>query len=195
MGSAAPPRRARRAAFTTTVASPRSRPSSITKDIMQHAYVRAYEHLGTFERRARFSTWLTQIAIYEALARAKRSRRFLSLDPTSSDAHITASSASSPEQQTSDVQMRSLLEKALDALPTETRVVFVLRAIEGLSTAEVAHCLGIREQNVKARLFRARRRLQCILRPSLEPVAPAYGFHRCRCDRVVAAVMGWISTV
>jgi RNA polymerase sigma-70 factor, ECF subfamily len=159
------------------------------EDVMQHAYARAYEHLATFERRARFSTWLTRIAVYEALARAKRSRRFVPLDSPAGDERPVASSRSSPEDQASDLQIRSLLEKAIDALSTETRVVFVLREIEGLSTIEVADCLGIGEQNVKARLLRARRRLQGILRPSLEPVLPVYGFHRCRCDRVVVAVM------
>ena len=70
------------------------------------------------------------------------------------------------------------------------RMVFVLRAVEGMSGAEVAECLGIAEETVKTRLFRARRRLQEMLVESIEPALPSiYEFHLSRCDRVVAAVL------
>ena len=76
------------------------------------------------------------------------------------------------------------------ALPEDFRTVFVLRAVEGMSGAEVAECLGIAEETVKTRLFRARRRLQEMLVQSIEPSLPSiYEFHLSRCDRVVAAVL------
>src|SRR5882724_10424859 len=103
---------------------------------------------------------------------------------------MSTTRASSPEQQTSDVEMRALLEKAVAALPEDFRAVFVLRAVEGMSGAEVAECLGIAEETVKTRLFRARRRLQEMLVQSIEPSLPSiYEFHLSRCDRVVAAVL------
>jgi len=161
-----------------------------TEEVMQDAYVRAYEHLHDFEKRARFSTWLTRIAVNEALARVRRGKRFDSLDSIIEEPFMSTTRASSPEQQTSDVEMRALLEKAVAALPEDFRTVFVLRAVEGMSGAEVAECLGIPEETVKTRLFRARRRLQEMLVQSIEPSLPSiYEFHLSRCDRVVAAVL------
>jgi len=154
------------------------------EDVMQQAYVRAYEHLHEFEARARFSTWLTRIAVHEALARVRRQRRFAPLPEQ------TLPGAHNPEQETSDVEMRRVLESAVDELPDDFRTVFVLRSIEGMSGAETAECLGIPEETVKTRLFRARSRLREILLASIEPTLPeVYDFHLSRCNRVVAAVL------
>jgi RNA polymerase sigma-70 factor (ECF subfamily) len=160
------------------------------EDVMQDAYVRAYEHLHEFEGRARFSTWLTRIAVHEALARVRRSKRFDSLDSQTEPPSMSHSENTSPEQLTSDVEMRALLEAAVSELPDELRAVFVLRAVEGMRGAEVAECLGIAEDTVKTRLFRARGRLQETLLASIEPAEPSlYEFHLARCDRVVATVL------
>lgn len=165
------------------------------EDVMQDAYVRAYEHLADFEGRAKFSTWVTRIAVNEALLRLRRSKRFDPLDTHSDqEPSMSAPSSSSPEQQASDVEMRAVLEKAVGQLPDEFRAVFVLRAVEGMSGAETAECLGIAEETVKTRLHRARGRLQEMLLSSIEPVVPTlYEFHLLRCDRVVAAVMARIT--
>ena len=159
------------------------------EDVMQDAYVRAYEHLHEFEGRARFSTWLTRIAVHEALARSRRGRRFQPLDDQEQQS-MSPGPRITPEEQASDHEIRTVLEKAIDSLSDEFRSVFVLRAVEEMSGAETAECLGIPEETVKTRLFRARARLQESLLASLEPVAPrAYEFHLSRCDRVVAAVL------
>ncbi len=166
------------------------------EDVMQDAYVRAYEHLHEFAGRALFSTWLTRIAVHEALARVRKSKRFDSLDAATEQPSMSNPSGSSPEQLTSDVEMRVLLESAVDALPDDFRAVFVLRAVEGMSGAEVAESLGIAEETVKTRLFRARGRLQETLLASFEPTLPAvYEFHLTRCDRVVAAVFQRIAAL
>jgi len=164
------------------------------EDVMQDAYVRAYEHLAEFEGRSKFSTWVTRIAVNEALLRVRRSKRFDTLDTHSDqEPSMSAPSSTSPEQQASDVEMRAVLEKAVSQLPDEFRSVFVLRAVEGLSGAETAECLGIAEDTVKTRLHRARGRLQEMLLVSIEPVVPTlYEFHLSRCDRVVSAVLARI---
>ena len=161
------------------------------EDVMQDAYVRAYAHLHEFEGRARFSTWLTRIAIHEALARRRRGQRFPPLEGQSEEPQsMPTASRFSPEQQASDTELRTVLEKAIDGLSDDFRAVFVLRTIEEMSGAETAECLGIPEETVKTRLFRARARLQETLLEALEPAAPrAYEFHLSRCDRVVAAVL------
>jgi RNA polymerase sigma-70 factor (ECF subfamily) len=165
------------------------------EDVMQDAYVRAYAHLHDFEGRAHFSTWLTRIAVHEAFARVRRARRFRPVDSQTEETQsVPTAPHFNPEGQASDGEMRTLLERAIDALPDEFRSVFVLRAVEEMSGAETAECLGIPEETVKTRLFRARARLQETLLEALEPAAPhAYEFHLSRCDRVVAAVMARIA--
>jgi RNA polymerase sigma-70 factor (ECF subfamily) len=164
------------------------------EDVMQDAYVRAYEHLHEFEGRSRFATWLTRIAVHEALARVRRQRRLDPLDSHSEEPSMITQSEMSPEQLASDGEMHAVLEQAIDSLPDDFRSVLVLRLIEGLSGAETAECLGIPEETVKTRLYRARGRLQEVLMSAVEPVLPrAYDFPRPRCDRVVGFVMRRIS--
>lgn len=166
------------------------------EDVMQEAYVRAFEHLHAFEGRSRFSTWLTRIAVHEALGRVRKRRRFASLEDDVDEASMTTSETTSPERQTSDGEVRRLLEDAVDRLPEEFRTTFVLRMVEGLTSGEAADCLGVPEETVRTRLFRARNRLQEILAEAFEPVAPrVYEFHLSRCDRVVDAVMNRIGTL
>ena len=131
---------------------------SEAEDIIQEAYVRAYEHLSQFEGRAKFSTWLTKIAIYEAYARVRRFdyRNVDSVSNLEDQGMDVKSKEHDPEQQRFDDEMRMQLERALDAIPDDYRSIFMLREIEGLSTAETAECLEISEENAKTRLHRAR---------------------------------------
>jgi RNA polymerase sigma-70 factor (ECF subfamily) len=160
------------------------------EDVMQDAYVRAYEHLDQFAGRAKFSTWLTSIAVHEALARQHRGNRYQELEPMSEregdPMDRFASSAPDPEQQASNSEIRSLLEEAVEKLPDPYRTIFMLRDIEEMSTTDAADVLEITEENVKVRLHRAR----ALLRKSLYASAgkerkEAFNFHAVRCDRVV----------
>jgi RNA polymerase sigma-70 factor, ECF subfamily len=160
------------------------------EDVMQDAYVRAFEHLHEFEGRARFATWITRIAIHEALSRARRAKRFEPMDADAEDFAMSTPRPGTPEDNASDGEMRELLEPAIDALPDEFRAVFMLRAVEEMSGAETAEILGIPEETVKTRLFRARSRLQQTLLAQLEPrLGHTFEFQRPRCDRVVSAVL------
>jgi RNA polymerase sigma-70 factor (ECF subfamily) len=163
------------------------------EDVMQQAYVNAYIHLDQFADRARFSTWLTRIAVYEALGRLRRRRRAREVDVSSvtegTGAGLT-SGEPSPEQQALTGELRRLLEGAVDALPCTSRAAFVLREVEGLSTAEAAACLGVSEDVVKTRLHRARRQLRKELFDRAGLVRQdAFAFHAPRCDRIVATVL------
>jgi RNA polymerase sigma-70 factor, ECF subfamily len=167
------------------------------EDVMQQAYVNAYVHLRQFDGRAAFSTWLTRIVIHEALARARRRGRFRSIDGEEGgmDNVIPLRSRDNPERQAFGRELRTLLEAAVDQLPDGLREVFVLRLVEGLSTAETAACLSINEDAVKTRLTRARARLRTDLSKSMGAVAPdVFRFFRPRCDRVVAAVLARITS-
>ena len=168
---------------------------SQVEDIVQETYVRAYEHLSQFEGRAKFSTWLTKIAIYEAYARLRRfdHQNVDSISELEEKGLFMNSSERDPERQTFDGEMRLLLERAFDVLPADFKSVFMLREIEGLSTAETAECLEISEENVKTRLHRAREFLQRELYATAGATArTAFQFLGPRCDRVVARVMARI---
>jgi RNA polymerase sigma-70 factor (ECF subfamily) len=165
------------------------RRDSEAEDVMQDAYVRAFSHLAEFKGEARFSTWLTRIAVHEALSRVRRERRLTPLDAQTQEASMS-SERDSPEQQAMDVEMRLVLDQAIDALPEDFRLVFVLREVEQMSGAEAAEVLGIPEQTIKTRLFRARQRLQESVLGAIDVSADsAYEFHLTRCDRVVNAVL------
>ena len=163
------------------------------EDVMQQAYVNAYTHLHQFADRARFSTWLTRIAVHEALGRLRRRRRIQEVDVSSETEGTGATLTSgepSPEQQALTGELRQLLEGAVDALPRTSRAAFVLREVEGLSTAEAAECLGVSEDVVKTRLHRARLQLRKELFDRAGLVRQdAFAFHAPRCDRVVATVL------
>lgn len=168
---------------------------SQAEDIVQEAYVRAYEHLPQFEGRAKFSTWLTKIAIYEAYARLRRFdyENVDSISNLEDEGLYMKSNERDPERQTFDGEVKMLLEGAFDSLPDDYRSVFMLREIEGLSTAETAECLEISEENVKTRLHRARGLLQRELYSAAGATAKtAFQFLGARCDRVVACVMNKI---
>ena len=165
------------------------------EDVMQQAYVNAYTHLHQFSGSARFGTWLTRIAVNEALARLRRRRRYEPFDDQS--APLSASSASAspdPERQALSGELRCLLEAAIDALPDGMREVFVLRDVQGASTAEAAEALDVSEDVIKARLSRGRAALRRFLtEESGAPDAEVFQFYRPRCDRVVAAVFAVVS--
>jgi len=165
-----------------------------SEEVMQEAYVRAFEHLAQFAGRSKFSTWLTKIAVYEAYGRLKNRQRTSGFDDYMEQ--LMAASDRSPEERTFDSEMRSLLEIAVDSLPDDYRSVLMLRDIEGLSTAETAECLNISEENVKVRLFRARALLRKRLFERAGAVsAGAFQFLGARCDRVVENVLRRIERV
>jgi RNA polymerase sigma-70 factor, ECF subfamily len=160
------------------------------EDVVQDAWVRAYTHLRQFTGRASFATWLTRIAIHEALARRRYRVRHIALDEHAS---TLPAPTRPPEQELGARQVASALEAAIDALPAHYRIAFVLRDLEGLSTVETAACLDVPEATVKTRLHRARALLRSQLDTALDVSADGvYAFGGQRCDRVVSTVMARI---
>lgn len=163
------------------------------EDVMQDAYVRAYTHLRQFDHRAKFSTWLTKIAVHESLARMRLRRRLVEIDSLTETDEVNmtlASGAPSPAQEALTETLRIVLEAVVDALPQIYRSVFVLREIEGMSITETAESLSISEQTVKVRLHRARARLRKdIYARTGAATASAFEFMGARCDQMVATVM------
>jgi len=169
------------------------RDDSEAEDLIQDTYVRAYQHLSQFEGRAKFSTWLTRIAVNEALARKHRLDLYKEPGPMSEHQGEKmdrfASNAPSPEQQASSSETLRLLENAVATLPEIYRMVFVLRDVEDMDTGDTAAALNISEESVKTRLHRARALLRKKLYTQAGACAShAFSFHADRCDRVVRNV-------
>lgn len=166
------------------------------EDVTQDAYVRAYQHLGQFAGRSQFATWLTRIAIHEALARSKRRRRTEQLEgnswnqDTENREDTVPANAPNPEEQLLASELRSALEDAILSIPEQYRLVLMMRDVEQLNTEETAAALELTEENVKVRLHRARGMVRKSLFARAGADAPrAFGFMGQRCDRLVARVM------
>jgi RNA polymerase sigma-70 factor (ECF subfamily) len=175
------------------------RNDSDAEDVLQETYLRAFQHLEDFRGDAAISTWLTRIALNEALGRLRRRRATVELSAvanvsTRDDTHVvpfpTTSIEIDPEMTLARKQMVGLLETAIDNLPDPFRVVFVLRSIHEMSVQETARQLGVPEGTVKTRLHRAR----LLLRQSLEvefgsALESAFPFAGRRCARISEAVL------
>jgi RNA polymerase sigma-70 factor, ECF subfamily len=172
------------------------RDESEAEDVMQQAYVNAYTHLHQFDGRSAFSTWLTRIAVHEALARARRRGRYMSMDPenpSTSERVPSLSAIPDPERLAIARELGALVESAIDRLPDGTREVFVLRQLEGMRTDEVAEALSVSEAVVKTRLSRARAALRReLFNHAGLAASDTFRFQAPRCDRVVLAVLARI---
>ncbi|MBI3668392.1 MAG: sigma-70 family RNA polymerase sigma factor [Acidobacteria bacterium] len=136
------------------------------EDALQEGLLSAYRNLRRFEGRAQFSTWLTRIVINAALMRrrSQRIRQGVSLDEPPREGELPlaekfADSGPSPEQVYAGKQLNQMVEEDLAGLSPLLRSAFLLREIEGLSTGEAAEKLGVNENTLKARLWRARQEL------------------------------------
>lgn len=161
------------------------------EDVVQEAYLRAFRELAGFRGEALFSTWLTRIACHEALARAQKRRRLVSLSPVAGGGEPPdpPSETIGPEREQENRELHAVLQEAVEILPDPLRTVFCLREIEGLSTEETADLLGLTVENVRVRLHRAKRGLRQTLDQRIgKEVRRLYLFDGARCDRVVAAV-------
>ena len=137
------------------------------EDVVQDAFLKSYENLKNFQEQSKFYTWLVRIAVNEALMRLRRRRpeRMVSLDEdvkTEEDSmpREVADWTPNPEQQYSQEELREILQRTIQGLPSSFRTVFVLRDVEGLSTEETAEALGLSIPAVKSRLLRARLQLR-----------------------------------
>lgn len=158
------------------------------RDVVQESYLRAYRKLDQFRGPDGFKSWLAQIVLNEARARL---RKPLLIDDDE-DALLDAPALQSdePEFDAMSSQARRIIESAIDGLPDDFRLVFMLRGVEQLSIAESAELLGIKEATVKTRFHRARSLLQHALTRRLDDLAPSsFDFDGRRCDAIVATVL------
>ncbi|MFZ5677417.1 MAG: RNA polymerase sigma factor [Pseudomonadota bacterium] len=172
------------------------RNDSEAEDIVQETYVTAFANLQSFRGEASLATWLSRIAINEALGRLRTRRRAATvmMDAPANDAQIIPfplnAGTDDPERTMAQRQILALVEQATDALPDVYRTVFVARVIEGLSLEETSELLGIKPQTVKTRLHRARVLVRRALDEKIGPLLlDAFPFAGRRCERLTVSVM------
>jgi RNA polymerase sigma-70 factor, ECF subfamily len=137
------------------------------EDVVQDAFLKAYQNLNKFQGNSKFYTWLVRIAVNEALMRLRKRKadKTVSMDEDvetdeGSMPREFADWSPNPEQQYGQAELGDILGKTIQGLPAGFRTVFVLRDVEGLSTEETAEMLGLSVPAVKSRLLRARLQLR-----------------------------------
>jgi len=137
------------------------------EDVVQDAFLKAYQKLDQFQGNSKFYTWIVRIAVNEALMklRKRKSDKLVSMDEDveTDEGTITREFADwspNPEQQYNQAELNDILSRTIQGLPASFRTVFVLRDVEGLSTEETAEMLGLSVPAVKSRLLRARLQLR-----------------------------------
>jgi len=137
------------------------------QDVVQDAFLKAYEKLDQFQGNSKFYTWLVRIAVNESLMRLRKRRtgKMVSIDEDveteeGSVPRDLADWSPNPEQNYTQTELAEILRKTIQGLPLGFRVVFQLRDVEGMSTEETAETLGLSVPAVKSRLLRARLQLR-----------------------------------
>jgi len=171
------------------------RSDSEAEDVVQETYVRAFTHLDGFRGESGLSTWLSRIAINEALGRVRSQRSHVdlgSVPEATLEAQIIPFPLSSvdPEKSMAQREIQRVVEHAVDELPDVFRMVFIARVMEGMSMEETAKLLAIKPETVKTRLHRARAMLREHVERKIGPVImDAFPFAGRRCDRLTEAVL------
>lgn len=142
------------------------------EEAMQDTFVKAFRHISQFRRESRFTTWLTRIAINEALQRRQSRKEFVPLDESSGAAQFVPRRyemwRADPEKLYGKRELRQIIEAAIQSLPAIYREAFVLRDVEEMSAEEAAEAIGITVGALKSRLLRARLMVREALAASLE---------------------------
>jgi RNA polymerase sigma factor (sigma-70 family) len=167
------------------------------EDVMQVAYIKAYENLGKFAFKSGFSTWLTKILINESLLRLKKRKQSVNMNDEVMNnpvyLHHTPD-VQTPVAATINTELKGLLQKAIQELPEKYRTVFIMREIEDMNIAETKECLNISEVSVKVRLNRAKTLLKNSLQAYYKKEDILH-FHLSRCNRLVERVIKEIETM
>ena len=168
------------------------------EDVVQEAYVHAYEKLAAFRGDASLLTWLTRIVLNEAYGRLRQRRPTVDVDQIEAsqadDSRVvpfpSRFGSEDPAAAAAREQIRRVVEHAIEELPEAFRIVFVMREIEECSVEETAASLDLRAETVKTRLHRARRQLRAALHDTLAAtLSEAFPFLGPRCDRMTTAVL------
>lgn len=161
------------------------------EEVIQLAYIAAYEKLNQFRGEAQFSTWLIRILINECLM-VKRNQKKLQAVSERENVTISSGDHLNPEREYMDKERKEILEAAINKIPEKYKRVYILKEVEGMSIDQISGLLSISAVNVKVRVHRARLMLRNIL-GEITDVSSLFTFGNERCDRVTNAVMDYIT--
>jgi RNA polymerase sigma factor (sigma-70 family) len=162
-----------------------------TQDLMQDTFIDAYAGLSRFEGRSSFKTWIIKIMLNNCF---RKRRKFSFKNEITNEMEDRSISGFSDHMGTDanrtvlNRELSAIIEKALEGLPLDYRMVFSLRELNGMSVSEAAEILSLSEANVKVRLNRAK----AMLRKEIEKSYTAqdiYEFNLIYCDGIVDKVM------
>jgi RNA polymerase sigma factor (sigma-70 family) len=159
------------------------------EDVMQVAYIKAYENLSGFEHKSSFSTWLTRILINECLLRIRKRKSLSNMsDDIFENKIYQLGQVQTPLMKTLNSELKNMLEDAISKLPEKYRIVFIMREIEDMSVAETQECLDLSEANVKVRLNRAKAMLRNAMSDYYKKEDLLH-LHLARCSKITEHVM------
>lgn len=167
-----------------------------TEDLMQETYINAFYSLDKFQNNSSFKTWITRIMLnncYQKKQKFSFQNEKLVERIQNEKNNPMFHNQSNTEKNVLNKELGQVLESALNAIPEEYRMVFAMRELNGLSTAETAEALSITESNVKVRLNRTK----ALLRSEIEKIYSPddiFEFNLVYCDRIVENVMNKINS-
>jgi RNA polymerase sigma factor (sigma-70 family) len=141
--------------------------ASAAEDLVQETFLRAFQHARTFSGRSKVSSWLYRICVNVCLTHQSRANGQTTDIDQVNEAELLVREDERPEVMAQRGETWRALEDGLRALPSQQRMVFILRELQGLSYGEIADVLGMNEQAARTNLCRAKRRLQLWLDPLL----------------------------
>jgi RNA polymerase sigma-70 factor, ECF subfamily len=173
------------------------------EDVVQQTFLQAYISFVDFRGEANLRTWLTRIALNDALQRRRRRRTTVELsrldtarERIRSDTLLSPLANSTPEHATARSQIREILQRAIDDLPPAFRTVLIMRDVEEATVDETANVLGVKSETVRTRLHRARRMLRDRLGEQFAAVLKdVFPFERPRCDALVRKLLLGVSSI
>ena len=142
-------------------------------DVAQEAFVRVHRHLGEFEAKSAFSTWLFRITTHLAIDAVRRERRAQKDEvddvnegdlAEAGEGILSTALGNDPRDNLLRRELAGKIQEALAELPEKHRTILVLREVEGLSYEELAERLSLHKGTVMSRLFHARKKMQAALR-------------------------------
>lgn len=164
------------------------------EEVVQEAYIQAYLKLDQYSGAGEFAGWLSRIALNEAYQHLRKNAR----RPIESDAYPQdlVGDVIPPDRLAHSAALRPFIERSIDSLPDEFRIVFVLRVLERFSIAETAEMLSLPENTVKTRQYRATKRLRSELHQAYEQqLSDSFGFAGDRCRKLTLRVMAEIRKI
>ena len=164
-----------------------------TEDLMQETYISAFYNLSKFESRSLLKTWMIRIMLNNCYQKKQKHgyQKEILLEHYEKNTPMFTNQ-SGGEKSIINKELGHVLENALNQIPEDYRIVFALRELNGLSTAETAEAANISETNVKARLSRAKTMLRSEIEKMYSP-EDIYEFNLIYCNRIVEYVLNHIS--